>query len=189
MEGSRCRLIAPTVAIAINVQNGDAVISYLDPAPGGYAVQRKDSVAQDLENAISKGVYGSNQAAYIFAEMLSLNDLMYRLPANRDELKRAMGFPAQVVLNPEDQIGVLTSHLQITLGVTALTADYLVNKLGLKVVEEPAPQALDAVPEAVATPPAPSSTPLPEATPEPSVEQPLEQPAEFSAELRSDIMT
>lgn len=162
MEGDQCRLIAPTVAIAINVQDGDAIISYLDPAVGGYSVQRKDSVARDLEALMAKGTYGNNQAAYIFAEMLSMHDLMYRLPADQTELRRAMGFPAQAVMTPEDQIGVLTSHLQITLNVSAITADYLINKLGLRVVEATPPQAPYTAPLAE---PAAEPTPAPEPAP------------------------
>lgn len=156
MEGAKCRLIAPAVAFAIGVENGDAVISYLDPSQAGYVVQRKESVGADLEKAAARGVYGSSQSALIFAELLSMHELMYRLPSDQNELKRLMGFPAQIVLTPEDQIGVLTSHLQLTLGVSAITADYLISKLGLSVltdevvptVEQAAPEVISVAPEA-----------------------------------------
>jgi hypothetical protein len=134
MRENQCRLIAPTIAISIGVENGDAVISYLDPAPGGYVVQRRDSITKDLESQIATGAIGNDQAAYIFAELLSMHDLMYRLPVSEEVLKREVGFPPQAILTPEDQIGVLTSHLQITLGVSAVTADYLMMKLGIQVV-------------------------------------------------------
>ena len=166
-DGDKCRLIAPAVAIAIGVENGDAMISYLDPLPSGYVVQRKESVALDLENAIHAGTYGDAQAALIFAELLSMHELMYRLPADQAELKRAMGFPAQVVLSPEDQIGVLTSHLQLTLGVSAITADYLITKLGVRVVTEEKPAEPLAAPAAdAATGPAKTPNPVPTTSPE-----------------------
>lgn len=134
-EGNECRLIAPTVGISIGVAEGDAQIAYYVPAPQGLRVDHVDSVGRDIEAQVLGGRMSDDDAAYVFAELLSSHDLQYKLPENPEVLKRAVGFAADAPLSPQDQVDILASHVQMNLGVSAVTADYLVMKLGLQIIE------------------------------------------------------
>lgn len=147
-SGDRCTLVADTVGISIGVGGGDATISYYIPAEGGWRLDRTESVNQDMEAQVLAGNITDDDAAYAFAELLSSRGLAYKIPANVSQLKTAVGFAPDAVLSPQDQVDVIAAHLQMTLGLSAVTADYLVMKLGLEIV--PAPMAADA---AVATEP------------------------------------
>ena len=151
-NGAQCTLVADTVGISIAVANGDATIAYFVPADGGWKIDRTESVNQDMEAQVLAGTISEDDAAYAFAEILSNRDLSYKIPENVSQLKTAVGFSPQAVLSPQDQVDVIASHLQMTLGVSAATADYLVMKLGLVIVpiREPALAATPAEAEAQA---------------------------------------
>lgn len=134
-DGVRCRLVAPSVGISIGVADGDAILTFYIPAADGMAVDHRESVSQDIDAQVVAGTLSPDDAAYIFAELLSSRDLGYKLPATAEELKKAVGFPDSAPLSPQDQVDILASHLQMNLGVSAVTADYLVTKLGLQIVE------------------------------------------------------
>jgi len=134
--GNRCTLVADTVGISIGVGNGDATISYYVPVEGGWKVDRTESVNKDMEAQVLAGNISDDDAAFAFAEILSNRDLAYRIPENVDQLKTAVGFAPDAVLSPQDQVDVIAAHLQMTLGVSAVTADYLVMKLGLEITPD-----------------------------------------------------
>jgi hypothetical protein len=138
-SGNHCTLVADTVGISIGVGEGDAVISYFVPADGGWKVDRRDSVNQDMEAQVLAGNISDEDAAFAFAELLSSHDLAYKIPVNVDQLKTAVGFAPSASLSPQDQVDVIAAHLQMTMGVSAVTADYLVMKLGLEIIEPTAP--------------------------------------------------
>ncbi len=135
-SGNKCSLVADTVGISIGVTDGDAMISYYVPAEGGWKVDRRESVNKDMEAQVLAGNITDDDAAFAFAELLSSHDLAYRIPENVDQLKTAVGFAPDAVLSPQDQVDVIASHLQMTMGVSAVTADYLVMKLGLEIVAD-----------------------------------------------------
>jgi hypothetical protein len=133
-DGTQCTLVADTVGISIGVGNGDATIAYYVPAQDGWKIERTESVNQDMESQVLAGTISEDDAAYAFAELLSSHDLSYKIPENVSQLKTAVGFAPQAVLSPQDQVDVIAAHLQMSLGVSAVTADYLVMKLGLVII-------------------------------------------------------
>lgn len=154
-QGNECRLIAPTVGITIGVADGDALISYYIPDANGLKVDHVDSVGRDIEAQVLGGRMSNDDAAYVYAELLSSHDLQYKLPEDPSVLKRAVGFPESAELTPQDQVDILASHVQMNLGVSAVTADYLVLKLGLQIIEPMTPEPL--LPLAVSPPPLPTT--------------------------------
>lgn len=139
-EGGQCRLIADTVGIQVSVADGDATISYFVPAEGGWRVDRTESVNDDLVTQVEAGTISEDDAATAFAELLASHDLAYKIPANVSELKREVGLAPQSVLTPQDQVDVIAANLQMTLNLSAATADYLVMKLGLQIVAPTRPE-------------------------------------------------
>lgn len=133
-NGSECTLVADTVGISIGVGQGDATISYYVPVEGGWKIDRTESVNEDMEAQVLAGNITDDDAAYAFAELLSSHDLAYKIPENVTQLKTAVGFAPQAVLTPQDQVDVIAAHLQMSLGLSAVTADYLVMKLGLEII-------------------------------------------------------
>lgn len=134
-EGAQCRLVAPTVGISVHVSEGDAIISYYVPDVNGWRVDRRESISHDMDSQVLGGQMSDDDAAYVFAELLSSHDLAYKLPVDASELRKSVGFPESAQLTPQDQVDILASHLQMSLGVSAVTADYLVAKLGLQILE------------------------------------------------------
>lgn len=139
-DGDQCRLVADAVGISVSVADGDASISYFVPAQDGWKVDRRESVNKDMEAQVLDGKMTEEDAAYAFAELLSSHDLAYKIPANVDQLKSAVGFASSAALSAQDQVDVIASHLQLTTGVSAITADYLVMKLGLEILEPTTPE-------------------------------------------------
>lgn len=133
-DGTQCTLIAPLVGMLVTVADGDAVISYFVPSEEGWKVSRTESVNKDMEQQVLSGAMTDTDAAYVFAELLSSHDLQYQLPIDAIALKKDVGLDPAAPLSPQDQVDVIGSHLQMTLGVSALTADYLIEKLGLEIV-------------------------------------------------------
>ncbi len=151
-EGDRCRLVADAVGVAIDVADGDANISYFVPAEGGWKVDRQESVNKDMEAQVLGGTMTEEDAAFAFAELLSSHELAYKIPANVDQLKTAVGFASSASLSPQDQVDVIAAHLQMTTGVSAVTADYLVMKLGLEILEPAPATAFTAMPQVAVEP-------------------------------------
>jgi hypothetical protein len=102
--------------------------------PNGLFVESEINIHDDLAQRVSAGEFNADDAKAIESELTIHRGDMYRIPANQDDFKIALGFPVSASVTPQDFIETLKVHVQISLNVTPLTAGYLARSLGAKAV-------------------------------------------------------
>ncbi len=130
--GGSCVLRAPHRAmemITVPEQGLVARMKSADPASSEANV----SITNDLLSRVQQGLLTDDEAIAIASDLQGYEGAAYQIP-NFDELKKSLGFPSEAFLSEDDLKELVSVHLQLTLGVQALTASYLANQLGVSVV-------------------------------------------------------
>ena len=94
------------------------------------------AVLDDILTRVAQGVLTADEAAMIVEDLDMQGGSVYELPDLR-ALKLDLGFPENAEFAAEDMRELVRTHLQMSLGVRALTAAYLADLMG--VAEPPAP--------------------------------------------------
>lgn len=87
-------------------------------------------VHDDLLSRVDGGQMTADEATWIAADLGRFEGTWYAIP-KLETLKTELGFPAEAVFQAEDLRELVRAHLQIVLGVSAVTAAYLSDRMGL----------------------------------------------------------
>jgi hypothetical protein len=133
-DSNACRLVAHSVQFFIHVENGGARVFYQMPTDAGFRDVAVKDVLVELDQMVASGKMSSDNAALIASDILSRSEMSYQVPPTQAELKTAVGFSSEQSLSVEDQLSLIQVHLQMTLGVSPLTAYYLAQPLALELI-------------------------------------------------------
>lgn len=92
----------------------------------------KVNLPADLFARVEKGELSADEAAQIESELSVRRDMSYHIPQSSEQLKIDIGFPRHVSLDPEDYVDLLEVHIQMSMGVSPLSAEYLMERMGIR---------------------------------------------------------
>jgi hypothetical protein len=130
--GGSCVLRAPHRAMEMITMPEQGLVARMksaDPAQSEANV----SITSDLVSRVQQGLLTDDEAIAIASDLQGYEGAAYQIP-NFEDLKKSLGFPNDAFLSEDDLKELVSVHLQLTLGVQALTATYLANQLGVSVV-------------------------------------------------------
>lgn len=122
-----CILKSENSSIEMSVDDDQALVAQL----GSESV----SIENDLAERVAAGELTSDQSAAIAGELSRLEGMSYQVPSV-DVLKSDLGFPKESEIEEIDLVDLVRAHLQVVFGMSALSAAYLTDRLGVQALPE-----------------------------------------------------
>lgn len=88
-------------------------------------------VSEDLDARVVNGEMTVDEATHVWLDLANSDGTFYTLP-DLTVLKSDLGFPAAASFSDDDLMDLCRAHLQSTLSVAPLTAEYLTERMGLE---------------------------------------------------------
>ena len=135
MVDGRCGLRAVHRAIEMTVAPDRRLQIILKgtPAPDGgpSPIVILMPVSDDLDGRIRAGELTDDEATRVWTDLANFEGTLYSLP-DLAVLKSELGFPAEAVMSDVDLTDLCRAHIQRSLGVSAVTAAYIAERMGIE---------------------------------------------------------
>ncbi len=112
---------------------GEETIIFVDKPKTREAVEKTSVVVSSrLEEAVLAGELDEEDAMAIGGELHGLSGARYVLPATRQEILNAVGFPSSAVIASEDWIEMIRVHAERALSLSAEASRFLLDQIGVE---------------------------------------------------------
>lgn len=145
MAPTHCLLKVDQTGFRAQIDERGRIVILFGKAPSDLQTGESYVVVQeDLERMEEDEAYSPNEATQLKNELSSFDGAVYNLPTV-DDLKLTLGFPSGSDVGARDYFDLVHVHMQLVLSVSALTAGYLSDLLGLTLIPEPinAPKGIE----------------------------------------------
>lgn len=144
-DSQQCLLKVDQTGFRAQIDERGRIVIVFGNNPSEFQTGESYVVVQDdLERLEEDEAYSPNETAQLKNELATFDGAVYAVPSVED-LRLALGFPETSMIGARDYYDLIQVHLQLVLSVSALTAGYLSDLIGLNLVSEtpaaPAPTA------------------------------------------------
>ena len=133
--GEKCTLVTPYIGMHISVGSKKEVLADLAGNSDPNSQEASLHLSEDLRIRVNHGEMTEEEAGLILDELARFDGAAYSIPTE-DQLKTALSLPKDASLSSEEYRELVRVHMQVTLGIGAVTASYLSDRMGVEVGDE-----------------------------------------------------